>query len=189
MALVPTFHTQRLTLRELIESDAPAYQRYFVNYEVIRHLAASVPWPYPPDGVLSYIRSDILPHQGKDRWVWAITLRDHPEELIGAIELLREATPTNRGFWLGETFWGKGYMTEAVQPITDYAFEALGFESLIFGNAVGNQRSARIKEKSSARYLRTDPARYVDPALSQRELYELTKDTWIQSKPERAARV
>jgi ribosomal-protein-alanine N-acetyltransferase len=62
MALVPTFHTQRLTLRELIESDAPAYQRYFVNYEVIRHLAASVPWPYSPDGVISYVRSDILPH-------------------------------------------------------------------------------------------------------------------------------
>jgi ribosomal-protein-alanine N-acetyltransferase len=80
-------------------------------------------------------------------------------------------------------------MTETVQPVADYAFEALGFESLIFGNAVGNQRSARIKEKSSAQYLRTEPAHYVDPALTQRELYELTKDTWIQSKAARVSKV
>jgi ribosomal-protein-alanine N-acetyltransferase len=113
MSEVPTFETERLLLRELVEADAPAYERYFVDYEVIRHLAGSVPWPYPDDGVTNYIRSDIIPEQGRERWVWAITRKENPSELIGVIELMRKANPTNRGFWLGTPFWGRGYMTEA----------------------------------------------------------------------------
>jgi hypothetical protein len=39
-------------------------------------------------------------------------------------------------------------MTEAVSPIMDYALEVLGFDRLIFSNAVGNERSRRVKEKT-----------------------------------------
>lgn len=182
MPKIPTFQTKRLILRELQESDAPAYSKYFIDYQVIRHLAAYVPWPYPPDGVIQYLKSDVLPYQGKDKWVWAIALLEEPEELIGAIELIRNATPANRGFWLGKQFWGNGYMTEAVAPITNYAFEKLGFESLVFSNAVGNKRSRRIKEKSGALLVRTELASYVDPALNTREIYELTKHQWNEFK-------
>ena len=179
MPQLPTFQTERLILTELQLSDAPTYTKHFINYEVIRHLSATVPWPYPEDGVLNYMTHDILPYQGIDKWVWKIALRDDPDELIGAIELVRKASPANRGFWLGQPYWGKGYMTEAVKPVTDYAFESLGFEKLVFSNAVDNRRSSRIKEKSGARFIRYEPAQYVDPAHTERALYELTKDMWL----------
>jgi RimJ/RimL family protein N-acetyltransferase len=69
-------------------------------------------------------------------------------------------------------------MTEAVLPITDYAFDSLGFERLFFSNAVGNQRSRRVKEKTGARFLRTEPANFVNPIYAGREVWELTKDEW-----------
>ena len=75
---VPTFNTNRLVIRELVESDAAAYAKYFVNYEIIRHLGGQVPWPYPDDGVINYIRNDILLFQGKEKWVWAIALKESP---------------------------------------------------------------------------------------------------------------
>ena len=178
MANLPTFNTRRLVLRELVASDIPAYEKHFINYEVIRYLTASVPWPYPADGVRKYVHMDILPHQGSDRWVWTICLQEEPAELIGVIELLRQASPANRGFWLGQQFWGNGYMTEAIRPVTDYAFETLGFEKLIFANAVGNERSRRIKEKSGARLVRREAAQYVDPSLTERDVFELTKQEW-----------
>lgn len=178
MSSIPTFQTSRLILRELVESDAPAYQKHFVNYEVIRHLTQAVPWPYPEDGVITYLRSDLLPNQGKDRWTWAIALSSKPEELIGAVELLRKTAPANRGFWLGQEYWGMGYMTEAVEATTDYAFDALGFEKLVFANAVGNTRSGRIKEKTGARFVRRENGLYVDPAYREQDLYEITKDEW-----------
>ena len=175
---VPTFETQRLVLREIEESDGPAYEKYFVNYEVIRYLAAGVPWPYPKGSASEFIRTMIAPHQGVDKWMWAITLKENKGELIGAIELSREATPSNRGFWLGEPFWGEGYMMEAITPITDYAFEILGFDKLIFANAVGNTRSRRIKEKSSAKFVRRIPGKHMDPQLTETELFELTRNDW-----------
>ena len=182
MPNVPTIQTERLILRELIETDAPSYEKYFADYEVIRHLTNSVPWPYPEGGALSFIQSGVMPQQGISKWVWAITLKDDPDNLIGAVELLAIASPSNRGFWLGQPFWGKGYMTEAVFSINNYAFEHLGFERLIFANAVSNKRSARIKEKTGARFIGVEPVQYVDPLLTQRELYELTKEEWLKLK-------
>lgn len=184
-SLIPTFTTQRLVLRQLVESDTAAYKRHFIDYEVIRHLSDRVPWPYPADGVETFLRDMVFPRQGHDRWMWAICLREAPDSLIGAVELWRKGSPENRAFWLGRDYWGKGYMTEAVEPVIDHAFEALGFETLVFSNAVGNTRSGRVKEKTGARFIRKEPAAFVDPALTEHEVYELTKDAWRAFKEAR----
>jgi RimJ/RimL family protein N-acetyltransferase len=178
MGKVPTFYTTRLILRELVEADAQNYEKHFVDYNVIRTLTALVPWPYPEGGVLEYLKTQVLPKQGDDKWVWAINLNDSPNELIGAIDLWRPGTPENRGFWLGYKYWGNGYMTEAVEPVMDYAFDMLGFEQLIFTNAVGNTRSGRVKEKTGATSVGRGPAQFVDPSLTEHEIYELTKLAW-----------
>ena len=174
----PTFATARLVLRELSLSDAPAYERHFVDYEVIRNLSSAVPWPYPEGGVLEYIRDNVVPNQGLDRWVWAIALKESPSELIGAVDLWRKGRPEHRGFWLGRSFWGRGYMTEAVEPVMDYAFGPLGFEKLVLTNAVGNSRSGRVKEKTGARLIGRRSTSFVDPALTESEDWEITKEEW-----------
>lgn len=187
MPVIQTFHTSRLTLRDIVESDAPAYERNFVDYEIIRNFRPVVPWPYPEGGVLEYLRNELIPSQGNNKWAWAITLKETPDDLIGLINLWRPGTPDNRGFWLGRRYWGKGYMTEAVQPVMDYAFNELGFDKLIFSNAVGNSRSARIKEKTGARMIGLQPARYIDPIFTEQELYEITKAEWGDFKKKKAA--
>ena len=178
MPPLPVFETSRLILRGITENDAATYKKYFVTYEVISQLAATVPWPYPENGAADYIHTQIMPKQGLDKWVWGIVLKENPNELIGAVDLWREGTPENRGFWLGRQFWGKGYMTEAVEPVMDYAFNHLGFEKLIFTNAVGNERSRRVKEKTGARFLYKKPARFVNPEYTEHEIWELTKQEW-----------
>jgi len=52
----PILTTERLTLRPLALSDAPAIQRHFDNWNIIRNLATVVPWPYPADGAESFVR-------------------------------------------------------------------------------------------------------------------------------------
>jgi ribosomal-protein-alanine N-acetyltransferase len=187
MAGIPTFHTPRLILREVVESDVPAYEKYFIDYNVVRTLTYLVPWPFPPGGVLEYLRTRVFPFQGNDKWVWAMTLKEDPTELIGTVDLFRPGKPENRGFWLGHKFWGQGYMTEAVEPVMDYAFGPLGFEKLTFANAVGNRRSARVKEKTGARLIKREPARFVDPALTEHEIYELEKGEWDSFKSKKVA--
>ncbi len=47
--------TRRLMLRPLSRQDVPAIQRRFPKWEVVRYLAARVPWPYPSDGAATHV--------------------------------------------------------------------------------------------------------------------------------------
>lgn len=181
MNIIPTFETGRLILKEILEKDYIAYQDNFDDYEVIRYLSSAVPWPYPKDGAKKFIKDFIIPNQGKDRWMWGIFLKKKPSELIGVVDLWREEKPENRGFWLGKKYWRQGYMTEAVVPVTRYAFNELGFEKLIFSNAVGNVGSRRVKEKTGAKFLRVAPFEFVDPQFTDCEIWEVSKESWIDS--------
>jgi RimJ/RimL family protein N-acetyltransferase len=178
---LPVLKTERLILRGVTLEDAPFIQSYFNDYEVVRELAARVPWPYPDNGAIDYLTNTVLPRQGNDHWVWGIFLKENPGELIGIVDLWRREAPENRGFWLARKHWGKGLMTEAVAPVTAYAFNILGFERLIFGNAVGNFRSRRIKEKAGASWVRSEPAKFISPHYTEREIWELTKLDWQNS--------
>jgi len=175
--VIAVLQTARLDLRDALLVDVEKYRRNFDDYAVISELAAVVPWPYPADGVRDFL-DRLRPAQGKDRWAWALYLKEAPDEPIGNVDLRRGAEAENRGFWLARKFWGQGLMTEATDAVTDYAFDVLGFERLVLSNAVGNARSRRIKEKAGARLLRTEPARFVNPDYTAREVWELTKEAW-----------
>ena len=74
---------------------------------------------------------------------------------IGAIELrLNGYTDmTDRddecelGYWLGKSFWGRGYMPEAAREIIRHGFEDLGMNTIWCGYYKGNRKSKRVQEK------------------------------------------
>ena len=51
------------------------------------------------------------------------------------------------GYWLSSDYWGKGYATEAVHALIDYAFTDLGYDALHAGARVTNPASRRVLEK------------------------------------------
>lgn len=179
---IPEYLTQRLTLKGVTLEDVPAYTKHFVDYEVIRKLSRTAPWPYPENGVQEYLSHVILPQQGTTRWTWGIFLQSQPKELIGCVDLWKPGTPEHRGFWLGKKYWNKGIMTEAVYPVIDLAFGSLGFENLIFSNALGNTASRKIKEKTGCELVEIGPAKFVDTKYTQQEIWKLTRENWDQHK-------
>ncbi|MEX0330754.1 MAG: GNAT family N-acetyltransferase [Puniceicoccaceae bacterium] len=187
MSIVPEIPTKRLLLRDVRPKDLSSYRKNFVNYSIIRHLSNVVPWPYPKDGIEEFYYKILLPNQCKTRWSWGIIEKTNPEELIGLIEIWKPSNPDNRGFWLAEKHWGKGYMSEAADAVTDFAFNTLNWEKLILTNALGNERSRRIKEKAGAIRIRIEKAKFVDPDYSESEIWELTKDAWTKIRSEQAA--
>jgi len=58
---IPVLTTPRLILRPLELADADAIQALFPRWEIVRFLASNVPWPYPADGALTFIRDRALP--------------------------------------------------------------------------------------------------------------------------------
>jgi ribosomal-protein-alanine N-acetyltransferase len=52
------------------------------------------------------------------------------------------------GYWLGESHWGKGIMTEAITRFTEFAFERFGLARIYAEPYAANQASCRVLEKS-----------------------------------------
>lgn len=182
----PTLTTERLVLRPLTLDDAPALQKLFNNWNIIQHLNENVPWPYPDDGAYTFFRDDALPRmENLKAMIWTITLDSAP---IGLIEYRAEpkfeTDQENRGFWIGEPYWNKGYITEAVTAVNDFVFFDLGVEKMTLDNFKGNIASRRIKEKTGATYLHnvTRPHR---GGTIEMEIWELTASDWKKFREEK----
>ena len=175
--MVPVLETARLLLRPLALADADQVQRIFPQWEIVQYLNASVPWPYPADGVLTYYRDQALPAMERgEQWHWTLRLKANPERIIGAISLFR-GEPANRGFWLAPEWRRQGLMTEAVIAATDYWFEVLGFPVLRAPKAIANVGSRRISEKTGMRLIRTEEHNLVSGRLLS-EVWEVTAEDW-----------
>jgi len=52
------------------------------------------------------------------------------------------------GYWLGEEYWGRGIVTEAVRAVTDYAFATFDLCRVYAGVFEWNSASMRVLEKA-----------------------------------------
>ncbi len=178
MMKTPTLDTERLILRPLCMEDAEQIQEKFNNWNVIKIIGGGVPWPYPDDGAITFLESILPKMEAGETYGWAITLKSHPEELIGQMAY-RHITEQqdHRSFWLGEPYWGKGYMTEAIEAVQDFIFFDLGVEKIIVKNSKSNEASRRIKEKTGARLIGEAKSDYHEGPQIE-EIWEVTKENW-----------
>ena len=168
--------TERLFLRPMSLLYAPSYQRYFSDPEVLRYLNGNIPRPYPDNGAQEFIKDHILKYQGVTLWNWGLFLKTDPDNLIGSIEIRRQDQSGNRGFWLAKHLWAQGYMSEAVRPVTAFAFNELGFTELFLESDMENRASERIKIAQGAAFLEEISCYRSDGRqISVRKRWRLTK--------------
>lgn len=178
---IPILETPRLILRPLELADAEAIQRRFPRWEIVRYLANHIPWPYPEDGALTFIRDMALPamHRG-EQWHWSIRPKTAPEQLIGVLSLM-DKPGDNRGFWLDPEWQGKGLMGEASDAATDFWFDVLGKSVMQIPKAIPNGPSRRISERSGMRVIGTEERDYVSGRLPA-EIWEITREEWRERR-------
>lgn len=179
--MTPTLVTKRLILQSLDLGDSEQIQAVFPQWEIVKHLANKVPWPYPPDGALAFCRGSALPAVARgEAWIWTIRLKTEPQRIIGIIEL-RKGEEENRGFWLAPEWHGHGLMSEACDAATDYWFNTLGFPRLRVPKAVANEASRRISLRQGMRVVKTEERDYVCGRLPS-EIWEITAEEWAARK-------
>ncbi len=173
--------TKRLLLRPLEIGDAAQIQELFPHWEMVRYLLNVVPWPYPADGALKFVRDVALPAVARgDQWFWTLRLKGEPEQVIGVLNL-RRGDEENRGFWLGLARQGQGLMSEACAWANDFWFETLGFPVLRVSKAIDNVASRRISEKQGMRLVGVKEKDYVCGRLPS-EIWEMTAEEWRRWK-------
>lgn len=143
--------TQRLLLRWLRLDDAEPLFALFNNWNVVRFLS-SPPWPYLPEdsrlftgGVVARapeVGEDVLAITHGDRFVGVISVRQRE-----ANNLQRGAGP-NIGYWIGEPFWGRGFMTEALDAVVRHLFATTTTDAIYCGAFADNLASLRVQEKA-----------------------------------------
>ncbi len=175
----PVLETERLILRPISMDDAPAIQKHFNNWEIIKNLAMVVPWPYPDDGAETFIRENALPRmRDKGDMIWVIIPKAGPQEAIGVIDFgIGKSAHGERGFWLAQEFQGQGMMSEAVAAVNDFLFFDFGLEKFTVVNALMNSASRRVKEKTGAVFLRHGELEHHN-GESRTEVWEVTRENW-----------
>ncbi|MCB1563400.1 MAG: GNAT family N-acetyltransferase [Alphaproteobacteria bacterium] len=176
--------TGRLILRPLTLEDAPAVQKYFNDWEIIKNLSKVVPWPYPDDGAEDFIKNNALPRmREKGHLIWAITLKENPGEAIGIIDFGHERSLSHgdRGFWIARPFQGRGLMSEAIAAVNDYLFFEVGLEKFTVLNAKSNITSRRVKEKTGAVFIGLTELEH-HSGETEAELWDITRENWEKIK-------
>ena len=106
--MIPAGETKRLILRPPVLADAAQIQELFPHWEIVRYLRKFVPWPYPEDGALRFIRDVALPAiECGEQWVCTLRLKTVPEQIIGSLDL-RKGEEDNRGILAGACVAGPG---------------------------------------------------------------------------------
>ena len=180
----PQLETERLVLRPLALSDAPAIQRHFDNWNIIRHLSTIVPWPYPTDGAETFVRMQLDKiSAGEEIHLWVLVLRGGAGEAIGNIHLRprAEGLKGNRGFWLAEPYWRRGLMTEAIAAVNDFAFLTLGLDHFHVCNAATNAASRRVKQKTGAEFVGFIELPH-HGGQSKAEKWIVRRETWLRGR-------
>ena len=134
------------TLRRLREEDAEALQMHADNIKIPAYLTDRMPSPYTlkdaEDIIVMCIDQDPITS-------FAIEIEGKVAGMIG-LEFrtdVHRKTPTI-GYWLGEIYWRKGIMTEAVKLVTKYGFNNFDIICIQAGVYSKNPPSMRVLEKA-----------------------------------------
>ena len=138
---IPVLETKRLALRMPRLEDAKTMVA-LANDRRIAENTARIPHPYKLADAEGFIGGA---NKGAADAVFLITL--HDRTIIGACGVTALDDQAELGYWLGVPYWGKGYATEALHAVIDYAFTDLGHEAVNAGARVTNPASRRVLEK------------------------------------------
>ena len=146
MKALETIQTERLLLHKPRMDDAPViFETYAQDPEVTRYLVWK-PHENVRETELFLAACEELWHTGKD-FAYAITLKEN-KTLIGMFGLHPMKLKVEVGYALARPYWGKGYMTEILRTVTDWAFTQPDISRVQAICDVENIASARVMEKA-----------------------------------------
>lgn len=177
----PLLESERLSFRKLTDADAPEILALRGNPETMRF----IPKPLLTDiaGALAHIKMTNEKIQDNLDINWAVTEKGNDKciGIMGFHKSQPEHFRSELGYMIRQEYWGKGYVTEAVKTLLDFAFNTLNFHSI---EAVIDSRhtvSERVLQKNGF----TKEAHFVENFYYNNEftdtvIYSLLKRNFIK---------
>lgn len=116
------------------------------NFKIAQFMTDGFPHPYTRENAKAFIEfatKDSIPH------IFAIDING---EAVGGIGIHPQTDIHRRnaelGYWLAESFWGKGIITKAIKETLNFAFKTYDIDR-VFARPFGtNVASQRVLEKA-----------------------------------------
>ncbi len=140
--------TNRLLLRRIEETDAPAFAR-LCNDELIARNTARIPHPYTLEDAQRFVAFIGGVFDRGAEYAFAVC---EEGDLIACCGVTGPDGNFDLGYWVGAPFRGRGVATEAARAVAHFAFERLGADVLQAGHFTDNPASGRVLEKAGFRY-------------------------------------
>lgn len=179
---LPTLHSERVTLRELRQSDAPSLVAMLSTAEVARFITP------PPTTVEGFERFIEWTHLQRSQGAYACfaVVPEGMDTAIGIFQV-RQLDPSfataEWGFAIGSPFWGTGVFADGAALILAFAFQTLGVHRLEARAAARNGRGNGALAKAGAvreGLLRKSFRRngeYLDQIL-----WSIVREDWMQTQ-------
>jgi RimJ/RimL family protein N-acetyltransferase len=136
----------RCALRPWQQGDEESLIHHANNRKIWLNVRDAFPHPYTMDDAVEWIKGANPPDSITN---FAIVVDG---AAVGGVGMILKEDIYSRsaeiGYWLGEEFWGRGIVTEAVRAIVDYAFENFDLCRLYAGVLEWNPASMRVLEKA-----------------------------------------
>lgn len=119
------------------------------NNKSISGNVLNMPYPYKEEDAIAWVDRAMQGYQSGERFIFAIVLKEI-NEFIGAIALNIDGRHNlgEMGYWIGESFWGKGIMTEAAKAVLKFGFEELDLHKIFATAFIDNGASAKVLLKN-----------------------------------------
>jgi len=121
--------------------DLDSLVKYANNPNIGSNLSDGFPYPYTKESGLAFIEKAISQDPVN---IMAIEIRG---EASGGIGIHRQtdifSMNAELGYWLAQTYWGNGIMTNAIIEMIKYGFEKFDIQRIFarpFGRNIGSQR-------------------------------------------------
>lgn len=149
MAKFEPIVTERLVLRPLELRDRARLIQLANNWKVAKNLS-TMPYPYTDAAADDWLAKQAALWAGGKTVNLAVT---EGGEMIGGIGVgVRDHDEWEMGYWLGEPYWNRGYVSEAARALRDYAFCELKLDRIVAGHYPDNHASGAILAKLGFRY-------------------------------------
>lgn len=146
----PVIETERLVVRPPRADDIDRCAELLGDYEVAKMLSR-VPYPYDLEQGRQYLERSVARWENlaeADELGFHI---DHEGELIGGLGFKKLQETPEIGYWLGRPYWGKGFMSEALNAAIGWVFENTAHERLACEAMTENPASIKVMERTGFR--------------------------------------
>ena len=138
---------KKVSLSVIMKEDVPLIWEWHNDREVQRFLANPVDFTYLDDEYEWYDR--IRKVKDKVRVFTVVENKTgNPVGTIGLNKIDLKNGHAEIGSFIGKEYWGKGFATEAVELMTDYAFSYMNLRKVYATVNDGNAASVRVLEKN-----------------------------------------